>query len=365
MMAACLHGSRHMVEEATLPRRVIIGLLLLVLVVLAFRIISPFIPSIAWALILCYVTWPVHAWMRERLGGRRNLAALIMAGLLAAVLALPMAWLVVLLEGELVSLYQHISQLLAAGPVTLPENIRELPIVGAEAQRIADRLSESPDALRQQLSHLLGVWRGEITGFVGGVGRNLAKLGFALLTAFFVYRDGEALLAQVAGGIRQLIGERTHDYLQAAGATTRAVVFGIVLTAIAQGAIAGIGYWLFDVPSPVFLAAVTTVVALIPFGTPFAWGGIALWLLFNGDIWNAVGLMLWGTLLVSWVDNIIRPLVISNATRIPFIIVMFGVLGGLASFGMVGLFIGPVVLAVVLAVWREWLEAQRPPAGDA
>ncbi|MFP5465399.1 MAG: AI-2E family transporter, partial [Gammaproteobacteria bacterium] len=111
--------------------------------------------------------------------------------------------------------------------------------------------------------------------------------------------------------------------------------------------------------------AVTTLIALIPFGTPFAWGGVALWLLFNGDLWNAVGLALWGTLLVSWVDNIIRPLVISNATQIPFIIVMFGVLGGLASFGMVGLFIGPVVLAVVLAVWREWLEAQRPPAGSA
>lgn len=363
MMAACPHGFRHMVEDATLPRRVIIGLLLLVLVVLAFRIISPFIPSIAWALILCYVTWPVHEWMRTRLGGRRNLAALAMAGLLAAVLALPMGWLVVLLEGELVSLYQHLSGLLTSGPVTLPENIRELPIVGPEAQRIADRLSASPDALRQQLSHLVSVWRGEITDIVGGVGRNLAKLGFALLTAFFVYRDGEALLAQVAGGIRQLVGARARNYLQAAGATTRAVVFGIVLTAIAQGILSGIGYWLFDVPSPVFLAAVTTVVALIPFGTPFAWGGIALWLLVTGDIWNAVGLALWGTLLVSWVDNIIRPLVISNATQIPFIIVMFGVLGGLASFGMVGLFIGPVVLAVVLAVWREWLDAQTPPAG--
>lgn len=347
-----------MVEDATLPRRVIIGLLLLVLVVLAFRIISPFIPSIAWALILCYVTWPVHAWMRARLGGRRNLAALAMAGLLAAVLVLPMGWLVVLLEGELVSLYRHLSGLLAAGPLELPESIRELPIIGQEAQRVADRLSASPEALREQLSHLLGAWRGEITGFVGGVGRNLAKLGFALLTAFFVYRDGEALLAQVAGGIRQLIGERARDYLQAAGATTRAVVFGIVLTAIAQGVISGIGYWLFDVPSPVFLAAVTTVIALIPFGTPFAWGGVALWLLLNGDLWNAFGLALWGALLVSWVDNIVRPLVISNATQIPFIIVMFGVLGGLASFGMVGLFIGPVVLAVVLAVWREWLEAQ-------
>lgn len=345
------------VEDATLPRRVIIGLLLLVLVVLAFRIISPFIPSIAWSLILCYVTWPLHARLRERLGGRRNLAALLMTGLLAAALVIPMAWLVLLLEREMVALYQQLVQSLAAGPITLPESIRTLPILGREMQQLADRISETPDALREHLSHLLSLWRGEITDLLGGVGKNLAKLGFALLTAFFVYRDGEALLEQVKRGINQLIGERTGDYLQAAGATTRAVVFGIVLTAIAQGVLSGIGYWLFDVPSPVFLAAVTTVIALIPFGTPFAWGGAALWLLFNGDLWNAIGLALWGTLLVSWVDNIIRPLVISSATQIPFIIVMFGVLGGLASFGMVGLFIGPVVLAVVLAVWREWLGA--------
>lgn len=350
-------------EAATLPRRVIIGLLLLVLLVLAFRIISPFFPSIAWALILCYVTWPVHEWMRTRLGGRRTLAALVMTLLLAAALVLPMAWLVVLLEGELVRLYQSVSAQLIDGSIKLPSHIRDIPLLGKELQKLVDHIGTSPDALREQLSNLLGVWRSEITSFIGGVTRNLAKLGFALLTAFFVYRDGEALLAQVTGGIRQLVGARARDYLQATGATTRAVVFGIVLTAIAQGILAGIGYWIFGAPSPVFLATVTALVALIPFGTPFVWGGVVVWMLAGGDIWNAVGLALWGTFLVSWVDNIIRPLVISNATQIPFIIVMFGVLGGLASFGMVGLFIGPVVLAVVLAVWREWLDAQTPPAG--
>lgn len=354
-------------ETYTLPRRLIIGLLLALLALLAFRVIQPFIPSIAWALILCYVTWPLYARLRDRLHGRRNVAALLMTLGMAAALVLPLAWLLVMLEGELVSMYQLLVGKLADGALVLPEHIRSLPVIGEELQRLAAMIGDSPQALNEQLSHLASAWRGEITGLVGGVGRNLAKLGFALLTLFFVYRDGEALLLQVSAGIRRLVGERERDYLHAAGATTRAVVFGIVLTALAQGFIAGIGYWIFDAPSPVFLAAVTTVIALIPFGTPFAWGGVVLWLLAQGQVFDAVGLLLWGVLIVSWVDNIVRPLVISSATQIPFIIVMFGVLGGLAAFGMVGLFIGPVVLAVLLAVWREWLGGQvnqQPPVGS-
>lgn len=345
-----------MAENPTLPNRAIIGLLVLALAILAYLVIKPFIPSIAWALILCYVTWPLHARLRKAVGNRQNVAALLMTLVLATALVVPMGWLVILLEGELINLYQALARQLAAGPIQLPQSIRDLPLLGNELQHLADRLGNNPDALREQVSSLLGRWRGELTDLLGGVGRNMAKLGFALLTAFFVYRDGESLLAQVSGGIRQLVGDRYRDYVEAAGATTRAVVFGIVLTALAQGLISGIGYFLFAAPSPVFLAALTTLIALIPFGTPFVWSGVALWLLVNGDPWNAIGLFLWGTLLVSWVDNIIRPLVISSATQIPFIIVMFGVLGGLTAFGMVGLFIGPVVLAVVLSVWREWLE---------
>ena len=104
------------------------------------------------------------------------------------------------------------------------------------------------------------------------------------------------------------------------------------------------------------LGAITALIAMIPFGTPFVWGSIGLWLLASGDTIAGIGLLLWGALVVSWVDNLVRPLVISSATRIPFLLVMFGVLGGLAAFGLVGLFLGPVVLAVLMAVWREWIE---------
>ncbi len=352
---------KKMMAISTLPKRALLGVLLLGLVVLAFRIVQPFLASIAWALILCYVTWPLYLRLRAQLGERPNLAALLMTVLLATALVLPLAWLVLLLEGELVSLYQALGSKLAGGALVLPEQVQKLPVIGEEIERIVQRLGSSPDALRLESARLVGVWRQEITALVGGVGKNLAKLGFALLTAFFIYRDGEALLAQVTAGMRLLVGNRERDYIDAAGATTRAVVYGIVITAVAQGVLAGIGYWIFGAPSPLFLAAVTMLVAMIPFGTPFAWGSVAVWMAINGDFWGGVGLAAWGTFLVSWIDNFIRPLVISNATQIPFIIVIFGVLGGLAAFGAVGLFIGPVVLAVALAVWREWLEGPDAP----
>lgn len=342
-------------------RRVMSGVLLALLGVLAFNVVEPFLASIAWALILCYVTWPLYAKLRAGLGNRRNISALLMTLLLAGALVAPLAWLVLLLEGELVNLYFTLQKQLAAGPVVLPAQLRNLPIIGSELDSLVSRLGASPEALKVELSHYINSWRDDITAFIGGAGKNLAKLAFALLTAFFVYRDGESLLEQFSTAIRRVVGDRQQQYMAAAGATTRAVVYGIFATALAQGVLAGIGYWIFGAPGPVFLAALTTLIALIPFGTPFAWGGVALWMALSGDWWGGIGLAIWGTVLVSWIDNIIRPLVISSATQIPFILVMFGVLGGLAAFGMVGLFIGPVVLAVLLAVWREWLEEGAAP----
>jgi predicted PurR-regulated permease PerM len=134
-----------------------------------------------------------------------------------------------------------------------------------------------------------------------------------------------------------------------------------MLGALAQGAVAGVGYALFGVRAPVLLGALTALVALVPFGAPMVWGGLGIWLLLTNHIWQGIGLLLWGMLLVSWVDNIVRPLVISNATRMPFLLVVFGVLGGVLAFGLVGLFIGPVLLAVSLALWREWLAQHQKP----
>jgi predicted PurR-regulated permease PerM len=155
-----------------------------------------------------------------------------------------------------------------------------------------------------------------------------------------------------------VIGPRVHHYISTISDTTRAVVYGIGLTAIAQAFLAGISYFVAGVPNPMVLTIVTFLLALIPFGPPVAYTSVSLWLFSQGQTVEAIGVMAWGVCIVSTADNVIRPLVISGATQIPFLLIMFGVLGGIASFGLIGLFIGPVILAVLLAIWREWLHEQ-------
>lgn len=159
--------------------------------------------------------------------------------------------------------------------------------------------------------------------------------------------------------MRNIIGDRIDHHIDSIASTTQAVVYGIGLTALAQALLAGVGYAFAGAPNPILLTLITFVVALIPFGTPFAWGGVVVWLLSQGHTTEGIGLGLWGMLVISWVDNLIRPIVISGATKIPFIIIFIGVLGGLTAFGFVGLFIGPVVLAIGLTVWREWISQHK------
>ena len=135
----------------------------------------------------------------------------------------------------------------------------------------------------------------------------------------------------------------------------KSAIFGLLVTAIAQGAIAGIGFALFRVEAPVLLGVLTAIASIIPVvGTFLIWGAASAWLAATGHLWLALGLFTWGVLIVHPTDNILRPLLISTSTQLPFLLVMFGVVGGLAAFGLVGLIIGPVVLAIATAVWREW-----------
>lgn len=196
---------------------------------------------------------------------------------------------------------------------------------------------------------------------LGEISKNIVKLGFAVFSLFFFYRDGQMILSQVSKALEMVIGPRIHHYLDTISETTRAVVYGVGLTAIAQAVLAGLSYFVAGVPNPMVLTIVTFLLALIPFGTPISYLGVGLWLFSQGQTMEAIGVVVWGVLIVSSSDNVIRPLVISGATKIPFLLIMFGVLGGIASFGLVGLFIGPVILAILLAIWREWLHETIEP----
>ena len=306
---------------------------------------------------MAYATWPLYLWLQRFLKGRATLAAFIMTLLMTAVVILPMVWLFFTLKVELAGAIVLFSKTLSEGNLILPKIITDLPILGADIATSFAQLLANPADFKSKIQLLLSNVDQAAFNVLGGIGRNLAKMGLALLTLFFTYRDGAGFVQQLQTVLASLLGARAHGYVQAAGGATHGVVYGIVLTALIQGAVAGLGYWAAGLHSPFMLAAITVVFALIPFGTPLVWVSLGVWLLLTGSTWAGLGLLLWGGLVVSWVDNVVRPYVVAQNVKIPFMLAFFGVLGGLAAFGLVGLFIGPVILAVAYAVWQEWLEA--------
>jgi predicted PurR-regulated permease PerM len=340
-------------------RRLLVAGLILGILLLTFSVLRPFLVPLIWGAILAYVSWPLNLRVLRFCGGRPGVAALVTTLLVTIAIVVPLVWLLLLLQVEAVRAYTEVQAFLATKPA-LPEALGQLPWIGSSLQEVWQQLLRDPAALRQQAVLLLEESSIEATRLIGGVGRNVAKLFFAVFSMFFLLRDGPRLMSEARAILEGILGPTVRDYLEAVGSTTQAVVYALILGALAQGFMAGIGYAIFGIQAPILLGAVTVLVALVPFGAPMVWGSLSIWLLVTGHVWPGVGLILWGLLLVSWMDNIVRPLVISNATRMPFLLVVFGVLGGVLAFGLVGLFIGPVLLAVSLAIWREWLEQHRP-----
>ncbi len=345
--------------DSPLARR-IVGLAFLVSIFgLTLWVLSPFLAALAWAGIIAYVTWPLHQAICRRMPGRDSLAALLMTLGVTATLLLPLIWVMFTVADDVVAASTALRQLAVHGLPSVPAGVNDWP-GGAWLAEQYQRIQADPAWVHAQFEALGLTNTVALKSLAGGVGRNAAKFGLAVFALFFLYRHGVSVLAQFRGVATRWLGDAARGYIQAVGVTVRAVVFGIVLTALAQGALAGLGYWVAGLAAPALWGVITALVSLIPFVGPVVWIGLSLSLLANGESGAALGLFLWGALVVSWVDNLIRPIVISGPTRIPFLLVFLGVLGGLHAFGLIGLFLGPVLLAVSVGIWREWLEHARP-----
>jgi predicted PurR-regulated permease PerM len=341
-------------------RRLITVVVLAGLVLLGFNIMDPFIVPLLWAGILAFVSWPAYEWLLRVLRGRAILAALLVTTAVSLAVIVPLAWLAIVLRLEIVQAYHEAERLLAGG-MQLPPALMRLPWIGDQLRDLTNRAAQDPHALGLELRKITDHSFDEIAHVVGGITRNAVKLLLTVVSLFFVYRGGESFAQQLARALGQVLGPRVDNYLQAIGQTVKAVVYGLVLAAAVQGVLVGLGYWIAGAGAPVFLAALTTVCGLIPFAVPALLIGVVLWLVAAGHTVAAVALAIWGSIVVGWTDHIVRPFLISREAQIPFLVVMFGVLGGLAAFGLVGLFIGPVILAVLLAIWREWLLESGQP----
>lgn len=339
-------------------QKVLLFGLIFILFYLSFQVLKYFIVPVLWAAIIAYITWPLYHSVQKLCGPRPTLSATIMISMVVLVVGIPLTFAIFMLQHEGRNLFYELQRQVFSGHLDVPQFIRDLPIIGKEVTRTLKEINTDPNSIVQNVSGWFQSHLNYGRLVLSEISKNIFKLCFAVMSLFFFYRDGQTILNQVSKALEMVIGPRIHHYLDTISETTRAVVYGVGLTAIAQALLAGLSYFIAGVPNPMVLTIVTFIFALIPFGPPVAYSAVSLWLFSQGQTIEAIGVMVWGVCVVSTADNVIRPLVISGATQIPFLLIMFGVLGGLASFGMVGLFVGPVILAVLLAIWREWLHEQ-------
>lgn len=345
-----------------MQNRQIFGLILLAgMIGLGAVVISPFWAPLAWAAILAHATDSAYRRSLHLCGQRRNLAAAVTTILLIVLIVVPVSLLLVDLQREFAGAFRDLSTKYADEPLVLPEAIARVPVIGPALTDLLNEVVNNPEFRKQQLNEWLEPWARQLAGVVGAVGRSIAQFGVTAIALFFFYRDGDLMLEQIRAALRKVVGETADRYFRAVETTSNAVVSGLIVSALAQGFIAGVGYAFIGAGPPVLLGALTTLTALIPFvGTVAIWGPLGVWLLLTDQIGAGLGLLAWGALIVNPTDNILKPLLISNAADIPLVVVFLGVMGGLLTFGLVGLFLGPLILAVLLAIWREWLEAEVP-----
>lgn len=326
------------------------------LIALVYLVLRPFLASIAWAFVFCHATWPVYLFIRKKLGGRSALSATVATLLLGLTLMLPLFFLVMQMQIELVNLYSNATKNLSSAAAPVPDFVINIPLVGSQMHDWLERVIAEPTELKAQFMLWAKEGINQLPAIMGGMARNLGKFAFAFVTLFVLYLDGEVMFSQVRRVLVSLLGERVDVYLNAAGNVSRAIMLSMIAASLIQGMVAALGYWLFGLEAPVALGALTALTALIPIvGTGLVWAPASIYLLANGHLWLALGLAAWGIVLIHPIDNLIRPLLISSAAQLPFLLTMFGVFGGIAEFGMIGIFLGPVILAVAAEIWREWV----------
>lgn len=317
-------------------------------------VLGPFVSSILWAAVLCFTTWPVFCRLAGALGNRRSLAALLMTLLISTVLVAPFVVVGVTLANNVSRMGEWFRHMQHGLPPEAPAWMIGLPVVGpAIAHSWASIVRDT--AMTSQMIEASAMNAGKWTlRHSVDLARGIAELAISMLVAFVFYRDGERLLARIVAGGERLVGDSVQRHLTTVGHTVRSVVYGVIGAGLAQAIMAGLGFAVAGVPSAVLLALLTFVLSFLPGGPPLVWIPATLWLFIDGRIGWGIFMAVWGLVAVSGIDNIVKPYCIMQGTNLPFITILFGVIGGIIAFGFIGIFLGPVLLAVGVTLAREF-----------
>ena len=325
-------------------------------------VLWPFMTSLLWAAILASTSWGVFLWLDSLLGGRRALAASLMTLVVTVTLLGPVVAVALALADDAAALGDAVSGFVKDGLPYPPAWLADLPLIGPAIKNYWQQFVHDGRRLMEEVSRLSGPVQSVALTAGRVVGQGVLDIGLSVFLAFFFFLHGESLATRLRMALAHLAGERANHLLGIARGTVTGVIYGVLGPALAQGVLAAVGFTIAGVPGSVLLGVLTFFLSVVPVGPPLVWGGAAVWLFQQGQPGWAIFVAVWGFFLVSMVDNVIKPFIISRGANLPFAIVFLGVLGGVLAFGVIGAFLGPTFLALGYRLMTEWTSAAPAPA---
>jgi predicted PurR-regulated permease PerM len=328
------------------------------LVLLALWVVREFIPAVAWASVLAIVLWPAsqaierHPWFK----GRTTAIATLLTVAIALLAVLPIALAVIQASSEAHELYLWFRAAQENG-VPVPDFVARLPV---GSQQVADWWQANLAQPLKGSSGMMSLHGDALVSFGRHFGARAAQasmtFAFTLVTLFFIFQAGPRLSGTLMRGARSAFGADGAHLLQRMAAAVRCTVTGLVIVGLGEGVLLGAAYLVTGVPHAALLGTVTAIAAMLPFCAPVVFALAALWLLVQGSVVAAIGLAVWGCVVVAVAEHFVRPVLIGSSTRLPFLLVLFGILGGAATFGLIGIFIGPALMTVLMVLWANWTQ---------
>ncbi len=316
-------------------------------------VLLPFVSALLWAVVLSYSLWPLYRRLLKVVGGRRTVAALLLALGMVCLILLPFVIAGATLADNVKELSVATRRWLDAGPPDAPGWLAKVPMIGGAATDQWRALAGDSAKLFEGAKRLVEPLGSGVLKAGLKLGSGLLQLALSILITFFLLRDGLAIAERMNASVGRIGGERGQHLLAVAGSTVRGVVYGILGTALVQAVTAGIGLAVAGVPGAGLLALLVFPMSVVPAGPVMIMLPAALWLFHEGASGWGVFMLFWG-LMVSTVDNFVRPWLISQGSDMPLILILFGVVGGALAFGFIGVFIGPTLLAVGRRIVAEW-----------
>jgi predicted PurR-regulated permease PerM len=346
-------------ERGVTTERIMLGLLLAGVAYGCIAILLPFLSAIVWAAILTFTTWPLYKRLRQRL--RPSLAALTMMLCSAVAILVPLALLASAGVTDVPETIAYLNGMLIeiARSRPAPSWLGHVPLVGGQMVNAYRHWSQDLGALSQTLQPYAGAIAQYILTVLLKIASGLLEVGVALFVALFFWINGDALGRTLVAVLERIAGDYARRLITIIGATIRGTVYGILGTAIVQGVLTGIGFVIVGVPSPVLLAGVAAFLAVFPIGAPLVWIPAAIWLALTHHLGRGLFLAGYGVLFISGADHLIRPIFISRGAQLPYLLTVLGVLGGVVTFGGLGIFLGPVLLGVGFTLTAEFASGRR------